>query len=72
MSRRVLLLAALTAGTYANPAIRRQEPTPTATGARSPPFTAVTGCHNHGATQYCMFGGDEFQVIADTGEDAIV
>ncbi|KAK7977708.1 Zip-domain-containing protein [Apiospora saccharicola] len=61
----LLLLGGVSASHVAPYARRQQQQTtvsPKSTTA-SPQVTAISDCHNHGATVFCMFGTTEYQIL---------
>ncbi|KAK8025796.1 ZIP Zinc transporter [Apiospora arundinis] len=61
----LLLLGEASANQMAPHARRQQQTTtaPPASTTASPKPTAISDCHNHGATVFCMFGTAEYQIL---------
>ncbi|KAK8094371.1 Zinc/iron permease [Apiospora hydei] len=63
-----LLLLGEASAHHMAPNARRQQqatttPPPAPTTTASPKVTAISDCHNHGATVFCMFGTSEYQIL---------
>ncbi|KAK8086841.1 Zinc/iron permease [Apiospora phragmitis] len=61
-----LLLLGEVSASHMAPHARRQQQTTTASPTStttSPKVTAISDCHNHGATVFCMFGTAEYQIL---------
>ncbi|KAK8039057.1 zinc/iron transporter protein [Apiospora rasikravindrae] len=63
----LLLLGEVSAHHMGPNARRQQQATttapPSSTTTASPKVTAISDCHNHGATVFCMFGTSEYQIL---------
>ncbi|KAK8134093.1 hypothetical protein PG984_006105 [Apiospora sp. TS-2023a] len=61
----LLLLGEVSASHLAPHARRQQQATtvPPAPTTASPQVTAISDCHNHGATVFCLFGTTEYQIL---------
>ncbi|KAJ4258785.1 high-affinity Zn(2+) transporter zrt1 [Fusarium torreyae] len=72
-SRRATMLAgallfAVAVSASANPGAIKRQATETATATATKTgvdFESLTGCHNHGSTQFCMAGTAEYQIVPD-------
>ncbi|KAL2691206.1 hypothetical protein Neosp_001587 [[Neocosmospora] mangrovei] len=63
-----LLFAGIVSASINPGAIRRQATATSAGAEASMDFKSLTGCHMHGATQYCMADSTEYQIVPEAAE----
>jgi hypothetical protein len=66
----ILGLTAFTAVTPSLALALAREDGATTVAKRQPGFFEVTGCHSHGETLFCIYDGEEWEVVSGVDADS--